>query len=339
MPYPSRAQVGWSQTQPNLQRALIWLDACQVLRRVDLEAVAWPDGAPASTISTALSRWIQAGLIVPLDTCMQQYDVPLQKNTIFMLGPTGVQRLRERRIFTEAPRKAPQIRVLPGMLLASHIAVSLARDLRCEPRLTAFTWRCRPFTGDGVRSDGEGVLEYRRMPGPADAILSVDLLTLPAPRDLVPPHGAAQAHLFLEVDMGSEERGQLAERARRWGVRYRELAVPDAPYLSYQVLWVVHSDRRRVNTIRNVWRQHAACPLLIATVKDLTIDGVMHPWHAQWSDVEGRPCTLRLCPGANDSRHQADRMLPLSGNTPTSPASADTDGPPELSTVKPPWDW
>jgi hypothetical protein len=70
----------------------------------------------------------------------------------------------------------------------------------------------------------------------------------------------------------------LAERAQRWGARYRELTIPDGPWWSYQVIWVVHSDWRRVNTIRQVLRQHAQCPLLIATVKDLTIDGVMHPF-------------------------------------------------------------
>jgi hypothetical protein len=217
MPYPSRSRVSWSQTQPNLRRALIWLDACQVLRRVDLEAIAWPEGAPASTISTAFSRWIQAGPIAPLDTHVQPYNLPLQKNAIFMLGPTGAHRLWEYVDFTEAPRKAPQMRVLPGMLLASHIAVSLACDLRSESAITPFTWCCRPFTGDGARPDGEGVLEYRCTPAPAAAVPPVDLLSLPAPRDLLPPRGAAHAHLFLEVDMGSETRDQLAERARRWG--------------------------------------------------------------------------------------------------------------------------
>src|SRR5262245_52061273 len=100
MPYPSRARLSWSQLQPSLQRTLIWLNACQVLSRVDLEAIAWPDGAPASTISTALSRWAKAALIVPLDTRVQPYELPLRTNAIFMLGPTGAQRLRERGIFT-----------------------------------------------------------------------------------------------------------------------------------------------------------------------------------------------------------------------------------------------
>jgi hypothetical protein len=339
MPYPSRVRLSWSQLQPSLQRTLIWLNACQVLRRGDLEAAAWPDGAPASTISTALGRWIRAALIVPLDTCVQPYDLPLQKNTIFMLGPTGAQRLWEHGIVADAPRKAPQVRVLPGMLLASHIAVSLARDLRSESHVTAFTWRCRPFTGDGARPDGEGLLEYRYMSAPADRVSTVDLLTLPAPRDLVPPRGWAHAHLFLEVDMGSEERGQLAERAQRWGVRYRELAIPAAPWWSYQVIWVVHGDRRRVNSIRHVWRQHAECPLLIATGKDLTIDGAMHPWHAQWSDVEGRSCTLRPCAGTNNGDRQTDRTLSLSDNTPANPAGIDTHGHPGLPAVKPPWEW
>jgi len=142
------------------------------------------------------------------------------------------------------------------------------------------------------------------MPVPANAESSVDLLALPPPRDFVPPRGAAHDHFFLEIDMGSEERDQLADRARRWGVRYRELTMPEVSWWSSRVIWVVHSNRRRVNTIRHVWRQHAQCPLLIATIKDLTINGVMHPWHAMWSDAEGRPCALRPCPGANDGGRQ-----------------------------------
>jgi hypothetical protein len=81
--------------------------------------------------------------------------------------------------------------------------------------------------------------------------------------------------VLRRVDL--EARDQLAERARRWGVRYHELAIPDAPWWSHRVIWVVHGDRRRMNTIGHVWSQHAQCPLLIASVKDLTIDGVMHP--------------------------------------------------------------
>jgi hypothetical protein len=229
--------------------------------------------------------------------------------------------------------------VLPGMLLASHIAVSLARDLRSEPGITAFTWRCRPFSGDGARPDGEGLLEYRCTPTPTDPVSPVDLLTLPAPRDLVPRGGAVHGHLFLEVDMGSEARDQLAERARRWGVRYRELTMSDVSWWRYQVIWVVHSDRRRVNTIRNVWRQHAQCPLLIATVKDLTIDGVMHPLNAQWSDVEGRPFTFRPRPGSNDGSQQTNRSLSLPDKNSASPAGPDAQSNPLLPTVKPPWDW
>ena len=56
MPYPRRSYLRWEQLQPSLQRVLIWLHACQVLQRADLEAVAWPGGAAASTRSTALSR-------------------------------------------------------------------------------------------------------------------------------------------------------------------------------------------------------------------------------------------------------------------------------------------
>jgi hypothetical protein len=100
--------------------------------------------------------------------------------------------------------------------------------------------------------------------------------------------------LYLEVDMGTEERHQLAVRAQRWGSYYRELTTPALSWLRYQVLWVVRGDRRRVNSIRRIWREHAQCPLLIATIKDLTIDGVIHPWRAKWSDADGWPVSLRL---------------------------------------------
>jgi hypothetical protein len=294
MPYPPRARLSWSQLQPNLQRVLIWPHACQVLHRRDLEAIAWPDGAAASTRGTALSRWIQAAFITPVETKRQPYDLPIQKHAIFTLGPTGAGRLWEYGRYRAAPRAAPKTRVLPGMLLASHIAVALARDLHAEPGVTAFTWQCRPFTGEGVRPDGEGVIERSYASWPTGGITPVDILALPAPRDFVPPRGSMHDQLFLEVDMGTEERNQLVVRSQRWGARYRELTTPAVPWLRSRVLWVVRGDRRRVNSIRRIWGQHAQCPLLIATVKDLTIDGVLHPWCGQWSDADGRPVSLRL---------------------------------------------
>jgi hypothetical protein len=293
MPYPSRSHLEWSQLQPSLQRALIWLQACQVLHRKDLEAVAWPDGAAMSTISTALSRWIQAVFIAPIHTRMRAYDLPVQQRAMFMLGLRGAQRLREHHVFGAARGAAPKTRVLPGMLLASHLAVALARDLCAESGITAFTWHSRPFSGEGVRPDGEGVIEYSCAPGSTGGV-PIDILALPAPYDLVPPRGSVHDRLYLEVDMGTEERHQLAVRAQRWGSYYRELTTPAMPWLRYQVLWVVRGDQRRVNSIRRIWREHAQCPLLIATVKDLTIDGVIHPWRGKWSDGDGWPATLRL---------------------------------------------
>ena len=225
---------------------------------------------------------------------MQPYDLPVQKHAIFTLGPTGAGRLRERGGYGVTARKAPRVGVLPGLLLASHLAVALARDLRALPGVTGFSWQCRPFSGDGVRPDGEGELVYRSAPAPISSAAAPDILTLPASRDLLPPPGSVHVQIFLEVDMGSEEREQLIVRAQRWGAYYRSLAVPAVPGLRYWVLWVVRGDRRRLNSIRHIWRQHAQCPLLIATVKDLMIDGVMHPWHGQWSDADGRPVRLRL---------------------------------------------
>jgi hypothetical protein len=59
---------------------LIWLHACRVLQRKDLETIAWPDGAPASTMNTALSRWIQARFITPIDNSSRQRG-QLQRGT------------------------------------------------------------------------------------------------------------------------------------------------------------------------------------------------------------------------------------------------------------------
>lgn len=294
MPYPPRAQLSWSQLQPSLQRALIWLHACQVLHRSDLEAIAWPDGAPASTRGTALSRWIQAAFITPVETNWQPYDLPLQKHAIFTLGSIGAGRLWEYGRYGATRGAAPKTRVLPGMLLASHIAVALASDLRAEAGVTAFTWQCRPFSGEGVRPDGEGVIEYSHAPWLTGGITPAEILALPAPRDLVPRRGSVHDQLFLEVDMGTGERNQLVIRSQRWGARHLELTTSAVPWLRYQVLWVVRGDRRRVNSFRHIWREHVQCPLLIATVKDLTIDGVIHPWRGQWSDADGWPASLRL---------------------------------------------
>ncbi len=293
MPYPLRSRLSWEQLQPNLQRVLIWLHACQVLRRKDFETIAWPSGAPASTMSTALSRWIQADFVAPIDGRMRPYDLPVQKHAIIMLGPTGAQRLWEQRIFGAAPRAAPKTRVLPGMLLASHVAVALALDLRAEPGVTAFTWQCRLFSGEGVRAYGEGLIEYSSALWPTGGSTPADILALPAPRDLVPPRGSVHDQLFLEVDMGTEERNQLVKRSRHWGARYRELTMSAVPWLRYRVFWVVRGDRQRLNSIRRIWREHAECPMLIATVKDLTIDGVVHPYYGQWSDADRRPTSFR----------------------------------------------
>lgn len=87
-------------------------------------------------------------------------------------------------------------------------------------------WSIRPFSGSDARSDRLAALGY-------------DLDGLPASRerpdayapeylgaDYTPPPGIGIMHMVVEIDSGSEDARQLAQRARNWRARWDQTTWP-----------------------------------------------------------------------------------------------------------------
>ena len=280
MPQLKRRALPWANLDDSLQRVLLWLNACRLLRRDDLISIAWTSPISRQWISAALQGWTDDSFIVAIDD-----------GTAYTLGDTGAVKLIEAGVETSCVEATPAPRVRAGLLLASQFAVSLAHDLLLETGVSHFTWVSTPFSGAGPRPDGCGGLRYSLARQSLREVGSLDLLHLTMPDD-PPPAGQRSMELLLEVDLGTETAEQLQQRAKRWATALRDQRAHMAPRCWPYVLWVTSGGWDRANTIWRAWLANAACPLFITTVAMLTINSALHPWYALWRDEHGRPRTL-----------------------------------------------
>lgn len=280
MPYPQRGQMSWAQLEDSTRRALIWLNACQLLSRDDLIRIAWPGSVSRQRATRSLRDWVADGFIVPLDDC-----------TVFMLGPTGAMKLLDAGIAMQLATEPPAPRVRPGIVLAGQIAVALGLDLCSDARIGGFTWMSAPFSGEGPRADGRGAILYSIDRRPLRDPTTLDILTLTLPTT-APTRGHFLAWLILEVDLGTETSAQLEVRAERWGEALPQQCAQMPPGCWPYVLWVTSGGWDRANTIWCAWITRAACPLFITTVTALRIGEALHPWQAIWRDEHGRSRSL-----------------------------------------------
>ena len=284
MPNIPRADRTWDQLSPPLRRSLLWLNAGMLVRDHDLLDLAWPArNGDRRNARKRLREWATDGLIVVDAT-------PL--GAALRLGSLGAAKLRDAGV-VETVRlleAAVAERVLAGLLRANQVGAGLALDLLPVAAVAQFSWRCDPFRGDGVRADATCGLYYDlrgrplRAPGP-------EILTL-VPDHPMPEAGHALDLLYIEIDLGTETAGQLAERAQRWRLALAEryAALPDNCWPS--VLWVVDAGPQRMATVWQSWLTHARAPLLITSTAQLTFGDTFHPWHATWWDEHGRERTL-----------------------------------------------
>jgi hypothetical protein len=280
MPYPSRGQLSWAQLDGSIRRALLWLNACQLLSRDDLIRIAWPTAISRQRTSQSLQGWVEDGFIVPIDN-----------TSAFMLGPVGAMKLLDNGVAAQIAVDPPAPRVLPGLLLASQIAVALGFDLLSEASIGGFSWASTPFSGDGPRADGHGALFYSLDRHPLRDCAALDILNLALPTS-TPPRRHFLAWLILEVDLGTETAAQLEARAERWGEVLHQQCAQMTPGCWPYVLWVSSGGWERANTIWRAWIARAACPLFITTVAAMTVEQALHPWHTVWRDEHGRPRSL-----------------------------------------------
>jgi|YNPBryBLVA2012_1023415.scaffolds.fasta_scaffold18346_2 hypothetical protein len=107
----------------------------------------------------------------------------------------------------------------PGLLLANRFGVSLYEDIQSDLGVSGMGWAIRPFSGSDDHGDGlaaigydlDGLLASRARP---DAYVPKYLSA-----DDTPPPGIGVTCLVVEIDSGSEDACQLAQRARNWRVR------------------------------------------------------------------------------------------------------------------------
>jgi hypothetical protein len=303
MPHPNRRDLTFARLSDSLQRALRWLNACALLRRDDLIAVAWPIDANQQRARHTLRGWADDGFITPVGDPSGEEErrsgVFTTGGLAYRLGPLGAERLREAGVALHHRADEPATRVRAGLVLAGDFAVGLARDLARDPSVAHFSWRGTPFLGDTVRADSEGAICYEAEPshlrpstdGTGEDERADYIWSLMMP-EAAPARGQLRVELILEVDLGTETSAQLTTRATHWRtiLRERRAALRSGCWL--QVVWVTNGGWERADTIWRAWIAHARFPLFITTVATLTLDSALRPWLALWRDEHGRPRTL-----------------------------------------------
>jgi hypothetical protein len=278
MPQPKYRDMSWDQLEGSTRRALRWLNACTLLSKHDLLAVAFPPGHDRRRVDHALRIWQREAFVATVDD-----------SEIYRLGEQGAAKLRNAGIDLRFDGHDPAYRVRTGLLLAGQFAVGLALDLALEASITHFTWSAAPFSGDGPRADGIGEVWYSTVRRPSTDALSLNIFDLTT-QPTAP--GQACMRLILEIDLSTETEPQLERRAERWRTRLRDQPAHLPPNCWPYVLWVTDGGWDRANTIWSAWIRKAGLPLFITTTSALHIEGRWRPWRAAWRDEHGRPRTL-----------------------------------------------
>jgi hypothetical protein len=279
MPQPKYRDMSWEQLEGSTRRALRWLNACTLLSKHDLLAVAFPPGHDRRRVDHALRIWQREAFVATIDD-----------SDIYRLGEHGAAKLRNAGIDLRFDGNDPAYRVRTGLLLAGQFAVELALDLAQDANITHFTWSAAPFSGDGPRADGVGELWYATVRRADHDMIALNLLDLTSPT--APASGQVGMQLLLEIDLSTETEPQLERRAERWRTRLRDHRAHLAPNCWPYVLWVTDGGWERANTIWRAWIRKAGLPHFITTTAALHIEGRWRPWRAAWRDEHGRPRTL-----------------------------------------------
>jgi len=263
-----------------IQRALLWLNACTLLRKNDLYRIAWPPGADRQRKDSALRLWVEEAIVASIE-----------ESDAFRLGAIGAAKLRDAGLDVRFENADPAYRVRTGLLLAGQFAVALGLDLLEDPNIVHLSWTSTPFSGVVVRPDAVGGVCYQIIPRSAHPP-SFDVLHLVRP-DITPTLGqTAMMRILLEIDLRTETDTQLEQRAERWGTAIRDQRASLPPNSWPYVVWVTDGGWDRAQTIWRAWMRKAELPFLITTTSALQIDGRWRPWQAAWRDEHGRPRTL-----------------------------------------------
>ncbi|MEI8305570.1 MAG: hypothetical protein WCF99_00765 [Chloroflexales bacterium] len=294
-PASPRRRVTWAKLGERTRLMLQRLNDCILLREDDLCALVWPDPVSRQARAERFARW-QA------DQYLQ--TVPDAAGPCYQLGRLGARLLREAGFPRVAPVRPVAERVRPGLLLANRFGVALSQDIRDELGIGGMGWAIRPFSGSDARGDGLAAICY-------------DLDGLPASRmrpdayapeclgaAYVPPPGSGVMRLVVEIDSGSEDARQLAQRARNWRARWDQTVWPPATHTIF--LWITDKGFARLEAIWSAWTQHALLPAFFTNVETLTLGtgNRWYPWNPRrhlpdgrtvwvWHDMEGRPRSLR----------------------------------------------
>lgn len=291
----SRRRITWEKLGERTRLMLQRLNDCILLDEDDLCALVWPEAVSRQARSERLSRWQAEQYIQP---------IAVPGGRCYQLGRSGARLLREAGFPRIAPVRPVAERVRPGLLLSNRFGVSLYEDIQSDLGVSGMGWAIRPFSGSDARGDGLAAIGY-------------DLDGLPASRarpdayapeylgaDYTPPPGIGIMRLVVEIDSGSEDARQLAQRARNWRARWDQTVWPPATHTIF--LWITDKGFARLEAIWSAWTQHALLPAFFTTVETLSLGTgrLWHPWNPRrhlpdghsvwvWHDMYGRPRSLR----------------------------------------------
>ncbi|MBP1466285.1 hypothetical protein EYB53_011265 [Candidatus Chloroploca sp. M-50] len=291
----SRRRVTWSNLGERTRLMLQRLNDSILLSENDLCALVWPEAVSRQARTERLARWLAEQYIQP---------IAIPDGRGYQLGRNGARLLREAGFPRLAPVRPVAERVHPGLLLANQFGVALHEDIRTDLGISGMGWMIRPFSGSDARGDGIAAIGYDLDGLPAQRTWPVTYAPEYLGADYTPPPGFGIMRLVVEIDSGSEDARQLAQRARNWRTRWDQTTWPPATHTIF--LWITDQGWLRLETIWSAWTQHALLPAFFTTVETLTLGTGTHwhPWNPRrylpdgrsvwvWHDMEGRPRSLR----------------------------------------------
>jgi hypothetical protein len=291
----SRRRSTWEKLGARTRAMLQYLNDGVVMDEADLSTLIWPTAVSRQAQAECFGRW-QA------EQYLQVVHTP--EGRCVQLGRRGARLLRAAGFPSIAPVRIVADRVRPGMLLANRFATALYDDLRTEAGVTGIAWTLRPFSGSGARGDGLAAVRYQLDLVPAPLVNHDRTAPELLGPTYTPPAGQSVQRLIIEIDRGTEDTRQLAQRACNWRTRWDSTTWPPATHAVF--LWITTGGSARLETIWRAWTQHALLPAFFTTVDTLILgtSGHWHPWNPRrilpngqtvwvWRDMYGRPRSLR----------------------------------------------
>lgn len=251
---------------PRYADALLLLTACRIVPVASLIAFA------GAGLKTRQGRNHLRRQISDLSFAEAlSYDRSLVK-----LGRHGSRVLRRAGI--DAPyRLAPAERMVTGLALAGEFAASVLAEVLASGRARAVCWRELPFTGPGLRPDGEcSIIWWSAAEQHAQTSLT--------PHWPLRQNGEHGLLLALEVDAATEDHRQLREKLERWSRRL----VGEQPGQTV-AFWLTTGGTGRSENLRELWRQHIAPQYmaLFASVEQVRRGALLNPLQVTWVTASG----------------------------------------------------